>query len=62
MAVPAGSPDNPVIINIKPGVYRELIYVQREKRFFRLVGDNAEKTILTYDLHANLTGLKTASR
>ena len=25
MAVPAGSPDNPVIIRIKPGTYKELI-------------------------------------
>jgi len=56
MAVPAGSPDNPVIIHIKPGTYKELIYIQREKRFFRLVGENALKTILTYDLNANLTG------
>lgn len=56
MAVPAGTADNPVIIRIKPGVYKELIYVQREKRFFRLIGENAEKTILTYDLNANLIG------
>lgn len=56
MAVPAGSPDNPVIIRIRPGLYKELIYVQREKRFFRLVGEDAEKTVLTYHLHANLTG------
>jgi pectinesterase len=56
MAVPAGSADNPVIIRIKPGVYKELIYVQREKRFFKLIGENAEKTVLTYDLNANLIG------
>ena len=56
MAVPAGSRENPVIIHIKPGTYKELIYIQREKRFFHLVGENAEKTILTYDLNANLTG------
>ncbi|HYJ46071.1 MAG TPA: pectinesterase family protein [Pyrinomonadaceae bacterium] len=56
MAVPAGSPDNPVIIHLKPGVYKELIYIQHEKRFFHLVGENAEKTVLTYDLNANLTG------
>src|SRR5687768_3383226 len=54
MAVPAGSADNPVIIRIKPGVYKELIYVQREKRFFKLIGEKAEKTVLTYDLNANL--------
>ena len=56
MAVPAGSADNPVIIHIKPGTYKELIYVQREKRFFHLVGDDAKKTVLTYDLHANMKG------
>ena len=56
MAVPAGSADNPVIIRIKPGVYKELIYVQREKRFFKLIGENAEKTVLTYDLNANMIG------
>lgn len=56
MAVPAGTRDNPVIILIKPGVYKELIYVQREKRFFHLIGEDASKTILTYDLHANIPG------
>ncbi|MDX6692559.1 MAG: pectinesterase [Blastocatellia bacterium] len=56
MAVPAGSLESPVIIHIKPGVYKELIYVQREKRFFRLIGEDAAKTVLTYDLNANLIG------
>src|SRR5436190_9974992 len=56
MSVPAGSPNRPVVIHIKPGVYKELIYIQHEKRFFRLVGDDAEKTILTFDLHANIPG------
>ncbi len=57
MAVPVGSATNPVIIHIRPGVYKELIYIQHEKRFFHLVGEDAEKTVLTYDLHAGLTGL-----
>src|SRR2546423_14065269 len=57
MAVPAGSPDSPVVIRIKPGTYKELIYVQREKRFFRFVGEDAARAVLTYDLNANLTGL-----
>ena len=56
MSVPAGSASNPVVIHIKPGVYKELIYVQHEKRFFHLVGEDAAKTILTYDLHANMIG------
>src|SRR6267142_6764395 len=49
-------PDNPAIILIKPGIYKELIYVQHEKRFVRLVGEDVEKTVLTYDLHANVIG------
>ena len=56
MSVPAGTETNPVIIHIKPGTYKELIYIQHEKRFFHLVGEDAAKTILTFDLHANLPG------
>jgi pectinesterase len=56
MSVPAGSATNPVVIRIKPGTYREVIYIQREKRFFRLVGEDAQKTVLTYNLNANLPG------
>jgi pectinesterase len=56
MAVPAGRPDNPVIIRIKSGIYKELVYVQHEKRFFHLVGEDAEKTVLTYDLYAAIIG------
>jgi pectinesterase len=54
MSVPDGRRDSPVVIHIKPGTYKELIYVQREKRFFRLIGDDPKTTKLTYDLHANL--------
>src|SRR5438270_3305937 len=50
------TPDNPAVIRVKPGTYKELIYVQREKHFVRLVGEDAARTILTYDLNANLTG------
>jgi pectinesterase len=57
MAVPAGSVTNPVVIHIKPGVYRELVYIQREKRFFRLVGDGADNTVLTFNLSASMLGL-----
>ncbi|KAF0180950.1 MAG: pectinesterase [Limisphaerales bacterium] len=56
MSVPAGTAANPVVIRIKPGIYKESLYVQREKRFFRLIGEDAEKTVLTYDFHANLKG------
>ena len=37
------SRSKPWVIHIKPGVYKELIYVQREKRFISLVGDDAER-------------------
>ena len=56
MSVPAGSPTNHVVIHIKPGSYKELIYIQHEKRFFHLVGEDASKTILTFDLNANIVG------
>jgi pectinesterase len=56
MAVPSGSRENPVVIHIAPGIYKELIYVQREKSFFKLIGENATNTVLTYDLNANLKG------
>ncbi len=55
MAVPSGNRDNPVVIHIAPGTYRELIYLQREKRFFKLVGDNPTNTILTFNLSASMT-------
>src|SRR3982750_1140830 len=48
--------DNPAIIHIKPGTYKELIYVQHEKRFVHLVGEDAEKTVITYNLNANMIG------
>ena len=50
------TPATPAIIHVKPGVYKELIYVQHEKRFVHLVGEDAEKTVLTYDLNANMIG------
>lgn len=55
MAVPSGSRENPVVIHIKPGTYHELIYVQREKSFFKLVGENPTNTILTFNLYAGMT-------
>ena len=55
MAVPSGSRENPVVIHIQPGIYKELIYVQREKSFFKLVGENPTNTILTFNLYAGIT-------
>ena len=56
MSVPAGTRDNPVIIHIKPGVYKELVYVQHEKRFFCLVGDDPKTTVLTEGLYSGIKG------
>ena len=55
MAVPSGSRENPVLIHIAPGIYQELIYIQREKRFFKLVGTNPTNTILTFNLYGGIT-------
>ncbi|HZT22399.1 MAG TPA: pectinesterase family protein [Verrucomicrobiae bacterium] len=55
MAVPSGYSNRPVVIHIAPGTYKELIYLQREKSFFKLVGENPANTILTFDLYAGLT-------
>ncbi len=55
-ATATGSLSQPIIVRIKPGTYREQIYVQREKRFLHLIGENATNTILTFDLNANLPG------
>ena len=58
-AAPTGSPDHPTIIHLKPGTYKEIIYVQREKRYVRLIGDDPDpaKTVITYGLYANMKGL-----
>lgn len=55
-AAPAGRPDRRFVIHVKPGIYRERIYVQREKRFLTLVGEDAEKTVVRFNLDANVVG------
>ena len=54
MAVPIHASRNWSTIRVKPGVYKELIYVQRERGLIRLVGEDPENTVLTFRLHANL--------
>jgi pectinesterase len=56
MAAPTGTAESPSLIRVKPGVYKELLYVQREKRFLRLVGEGAERTMVSYDLRAGQPG------
>jgi pectinesterase len=36
-------------------VYHELIYIQREKRFIHMLGEDPDKTILIWDLYAAMT-------
>jgi pectinesterase len=55
-AAPTARADKRWVIYIKAGTYKERLYIQREKRFLSLVGEDAEKTILTYDLSANMPG------
>ncbi|HEX6973951.1 MAG TPA: pectinesterase family protein, partial [Vicinamibacterales bacterium] len=57
-AVPQNTtPEHRWLIFVKPGRYREIVYVQREKRFVTLRGSDPATTTITYDLHANMTGL-----
>jgi pectinesterase len=50
-AVEEGNNDTVTII-IKNGVYKEVIVVDARKNFIKLLGEDKEKTILTYDNHA----------
>ena len=55
MSVPSGSREKPVVIHIAPGTYQELIYIQREKCFFKLVGAGPTNTVLSFNLYAGIT-------
>lgn len=56
-AAPQHTSANPRwVIFVRAGTYRELLYVQREKRFVVLVGEDPARTVLTYDLHASTIG------
>jgi pectin methylesterase-like acyl-CoA thioesterase/lysophospholipase L1-like esterase len=52
-----GTPDRPATIYVRRGVYRELVYAQREKRYVRLIGEDPESTVLVYGLYAGMKGL-----
>lgn len=43
-------------IFVKAGTYRERVYVQRERGYITLIGEDAARTILVYGQHANMTG------
>ena len=56
-AVPQNtSASNRWTIFVKAGTYRERVYVQREKRFVRLIGEDAARTTITFDLNATMPG------
>jgi pectinesterase len=51
-----GATDPRWVILVKAGTYRERIYVQRERGNLAVIGEDAAKTVITYDQHANLPG------
>lgn len=51
-----GANDPRWVIFVKAGTYRERIYVQRERGNITVLGEDAAKTVITYDLHASLPG------
>lgn len=55
-APPTASAGRPWEILVKAGTYAEVIYVQREKRHVRLVGENAATTKITASLSAKMLG------
>jgi pectinesterase len=50
-AIPSGN-NKPFTIFIKKGLYKEVIIVDARKNFITLVGEDKEKTILSFDNHA----------
>lgn len=51
-----GESDPVWTIYVKAGTYRERVYVQRERGRILVVGEDAARTVLEFDLHANLPG------
>jgi pectinesterase len=50
------TPSSPWTIRVKAGTYHERVYVQREKRYVRLVGDDPATTVIDYQLYAAMPG------
>jgi pectinesterase len=44
------------LIAVRPGTYRERVYIQREKRYVTLAGDDPSRVVITYDLSAQQPG------
>jgi pectinesterase len=52
-AIPTGNKDT-ILIYVKKGIYKERLVLDTRKDFVKLVGENKENTILTFDNHAGL--------
>ncbi len=48
--MPAGNSER-FVIRIRPGVYKEQVVVPKEKSLVAFVGEDAERTVLTFDLN-----------
>jgi len=44
------------VILVKPGIYHERVYVQRERGHLHVIGEDAASTVITYNLNATLPG------
>jgi pectinesterase len=53
-------PDKEVLIFIKNGTYKEKIHMDSSQNKIRLLGESAEKTIITYDDYAALNDMGTS--
>ncbi|MBZ5575573.1 MAG: pectin esterase [Acidobacteriia bacterium] len=53
-AVPRGN-QSPCTIEVRKGVYTERLTVPRDKRFIRLVGEDPQNTVITYNLSTATT-------
>jgi pectinesterase len=56
MKAPYRAEGQPWVIRVKPGTYKERVYVQRERGYIRLAGEDPATTVLSAGLHAGLTG------
>lgn len=57
-AAPQGGPGagRTWVILVRPGTYRERVYVQRERGDILLKGTDASRTVITFDLNAKMAG------
>src|SRR6267154_1045000 len=44
------------VIFVKAGTYHERVYVQRERGNIHVIGEDGEKTVIAYNMHANMPG------